>query len=276
MSKIIQLSDPHIVPEGQLAYCVVDTATALVQAVATINRCLPLIGPVDLAIVTGDLTDFGTPAEYARFRRIMSSLDIPYRVVPGNHDLRENLRAGFAGESWMSATGGINWDIELADFAVIGLDTLVEGYHHGGLDPETLAFLRDRLARFNGKPVIVGLHHPPFTTGIHPMDLNNLRNGDHLRDILDAYRGEALLVCGHVHRGVTRMFGSSIGLIAPGTSHCVTLDQRIENPHTLSLEPSGFMLHEWRDGFVSHLIGADFPEDRYPFSTPAIGDRSLQ
>ena len=57
MTKIIQISDPHIVPKGQLAYGRVNTLDALNACVETINRILPDIGPVDLAIVTGDVTD---------------------------------------------------------------------------------------------------------------------------------------------------------------------------------------------------------------------------
>ncbi len=60
MTRIIQISDPHIVPHGQLAYGQVDTAKALADCVETINRSLPEIGPVDMVIVAGDLTDFGT------------------------------------------------------------------------------------------------------------------------------------------------------------------------------------------------------------------------
>ena len=60
MTRIIQISDPHIVPYGQLAYGQVDTAKALADCVETINRSLAEIGPVDMVIVTGDLTDFGT------------------------------------------------------------------------------------------------------------------------------------------------------------------------------------------------------------------------
>ena len=49
MTRIIQISDPHIVPNGQLAYGQVDTAAALASCVKTVNRLLPEIGPVDLA-----------------------------------------------------------------------------------------------------------------------------------------------------------------------------------------------------------------------------------
>lgn len=268
MTRILQLSDPHIVPEGQLAYGVVDTAAALAEAVSTINRDLHLYGPVDLAIVTGDLTDFGSPEEYARFRDIMGELAVPYRVIPGNHDLRENLRQAFSEKSWMPETGPVVWSLELSDFGVVALDTLVEGRHHGNLDDDALGFLAEAMEGFNGKPVLVGMHHPPFETGIIPMDVNNLRNGNALRDILDNYAGETRLMCGHVHRSVTTMYGSSVAMIAPGVSHSVTLDEREENPHTLSLEPGGFMLHEWRNGLMSHTVAARFPADRHPFSTP--------
>ena len=60
MTKIIQISDPHIVPLGELAYGQVDTSIYLRKCVETINRILPEIGPVDMAFVAGDLTDFGT------------------------------------------------------------------------------------------------------------------------------------------------------------------------------------------------------------------------
>lgn len=269
MTRIIQLSDPHIVAEGTLCYGVVDTGKALQQAVTTINRNLPLWGKVDMVIVTGDITDFGTAEEYARFRSIMADLALPVRVVPGNHDLRENMRTAFQDQDWMPESGGINWSAEFSDFGLICLDTLVEGHHHGELQPDALAFLSDTLKKLGNKPVVVGMHHPPFNTGIIPMDINNLRDSAELCKIIDSHPAEVRLVCGHVHRSVTRSFGKAIGLIAPGTSHTVTIDQRVENPHTLSLEPGAFMMHEWRDdGIVSHIIAGNYSNERHPFTTP--------
>jgi len=55
MTKIIHISDPHVVPSGQLAYGQIDTAAALASGVETANGFLIDIGPVDMAIVTGDL-----------------------------------------------------------------------------------------------------------------------------------------------------------------------------------------------------------------------------
>ena len=125
MTRIIQISDPHIVPHGQLAYGQVDPAAALAHGVETINRILPDIGPVDMVVVAGDLTDFGTEEEYQRFRKILEPLDVPYRAVPGNHDNVNTMRACFSDQPWMPSEGPINWAMEFDDLALIGLDSSV-------------------------------------------------------------------------------------------------------------------------------------------------------
>ncbi|MDH5529473.1 MAG: phosphodiesterase [Paracoccaceae bacterium] len=254
MTKIIQISDPHIVPHGQLAYGRVDTAPPLAECVATINRMLPLIGPIDMAIVTGDLTDFGTAEEYRRFRDIMAQLEVPYQAVPGNHDIRDAMRAAFSDQDWMPKTGAINWRHDLADLTLIGLDSTVDGASHGHLTEATLAYLREQLSDLKGRPVIVALHHPPFLTGIEKMDIQNLRESRPLAEILSAYTGELKLICGHVHRNIVSIFGGVVCQIAPGTSHAVSMDQRIGAPNCLTKEPGGFLLHEMRSGLVTHTI----------------------
>lgn len=265
MTKIIQISDPHIVPHGQLAYGRVDTAAPLAECVETINRMLPQIGPVEMAIVTGDLTDFGTAEEYQRFREIMSPLEIPYRAVPGNHDDREAMRAGFSDHNWMPKSGPINWLQEFEDIVLIGLDSSVAGKPHGHLDDATLDYLRRCLAAASGKPVIVGLHHPPFLTGKEKMDIQNLRDNAALRRMLSDYSGEARLICGHVHRNIVALFGRVICQIAPGTSHAVAMDQRTDITNCLTKEPGGFLLHEMRDGLVSHHIPVGQFDGPWPF-----------
>ena len=54
MTRILQISDTHIVPYGQLAYGQVDTAQALADCVETINQSMPEIGPIDMVIIAGD------------------------------------------------------------------------------------------------------------------------------------------------------------------------------------------------------------------------------
>lgn len=256
--RILQITDTHIVPEGTLAYGAVDTGAALTCVVETVNRLLPQIGPVDFAVVTGDLTDHGTAPEFARFRALMEDLAVPWLAVPGNHDRRAPMRAAFAGTDWMPPEGPIRWTAMAGGMAVIGIDTLVEGAPHGALDVESLDWLRQALARVAPAPVLLALHHPPIRTGITLMDRQNLRDAEMLHAVLGAYPGPLRLICGHVHRSFTGDFGGLPVVICPGTSHAVTVDLRDAPQNTLHVEPGGIMLHGFGQGigtgFYTHII----------------------
>jgi|TARA_B100001063_G_C16775072_1_gene564610 3',5'-cyclic AMP phosphodiesterase CpdA len=265
MTKIIQISDPHIVAKGKLAYGQVDTCLALTQCVAQINKILPEIGPVDMIIVTGDLTDFGTSDEYSLFRELIEELNIPYRAIPGNHDDKSVMQKCFADADWMPKTGPINWQIDFEDLKVIGLDTSIIGKAHGNLETDSLNFLRSSLNSAKEKPVIVASHHPPITTGIEKMDIQNLRDSDELKEILSTYQGELKLICGHIHRNIVTQFGNVICQIAPGVSHAVTIDLRKGSPNCLTKEPGSFLLHEIRDGILTHQIPVDDYDGPYLF-----------
>ena len=254
MTRIIQLSDPHIVPEGELAYGQVETSAPLKSCVETINRILPNIGPIDMVIVTGDLTDYGTTEEYQRFRDIMEPLKIPYRVIPGNHDNVNVMRASFSDQDWMPKSGPINWTAEFTDLALIALDTNIIDQDYGNLSDKSLSYLQDKLADLNNKSVIVAIHHPPILTGMKTMDKYNLRECEKLKTILSEFPGELKLVCGHMHRNINAFFGSVICQISPGTSHCVNMDFREAAPHSLIREPGAFLLHEMRGGIMTHTI----------------------
>jgi Icc protein len=266
MTKIIQITDTHIVPSGELAYQTVDTAAALAEAVETVNRLLPQIGPVGLVIVTGDLTEHGSVEEYRRFQSIMSALDVPYQAVPGNHDGREEMRDCFRETGWMPARGSLNWQVDLEDFAVIGLDSLVDDKAHGSLAGDSIDFLTEQLAILEGKPALVGFHHPPFAVGIDAMDKQNMVEPAPFAAALARYPGEIHLVCGHLHRSIAGVFSGRLCQVCPGTSHAVTLDQRANAGNSLTVEPGGIMLHEWRDNrFLSHLIPVGRFEGPFPF-----------
>lgn len=267
MTKIIQITDTHIVPDGGLCYGKVDTAAALAETAATLTQRLPEIGPVDLVLVTGDLTEHGQHAEYTRFKHILAGLELPLLAVPGNHDNRDAFRKAFAQNDWIPAEGPINWIRDLEAFAVIGLDTLVSGSAHGEIAPATAEFLKRQLAALGGKPVLIGFHHPPFTVGIEAMDRQNLTNANVLAEAICDYEGEVQLVCGHLHRTISGLFGGRLCQVAPGPSHAVTLDQRHAAENSLTVEPGGLMLHEWRGGrFLSHLLPVGAFDGPYPFA----------
>ncbi len=254
MPAFIQISDTHIVAKGELVCGHSDTATALRRAVASINERLPALGPVDCAIVTGDLTDHGTDKEYDHFCEIMADMALPWQAIPGNHDTHDGMRRAFAGQSWMPTSGPIHWMRDFGPFAVIGLDTLLEGAHHGWLDDEGFAFLDQCLAALGDRPVVVATHHPWLPSGIPAMDADNLRNGAPLMDRLQTHSGPVKMISGHVHRAITGQIGKVCCQIGPSTAHTVHRDLRDGAEHCLALEAGGVTFHNWIGGRHHGLI----------------------
>ena len=70
----------------------------------------------------------------------MEPLEIPYRVITGNHDNVDALRASFADQGWMTTSGSIDWSVDFSEMALIGLDTNVAGKSHGHLSDTTLSY----------------------------------------------------------------------------------------------------------------------------------------
>ena len=89
---LVQLSDPHIVPKGELLLREIDTARFLREAIEHVNRLDP---QPDLVLLTGDLVNEGHPEEYEHLRELLGALRAPFHLVPGNHDLTAVLRDTF-------------------------------------------------------------------------------------------------------------------------------------------------------------------------------------
>lgn len=247
MPGFIHITDTHIVPRGQLAYGRSDTAAALKSAIQTINAKLPDLKGIDCAIVTGDLTDHGTPEEYAFFASLMEGLDLPWKAVPGNHDLREPMRATFHGADWMPDAGPIQWLHDFGPFSLIALDTLLEGAHHGVLCDAGLAFLDEALVSLGDQPAVIATHHPWMPSGIPAMDASNLRNGDRVMRRLEAHPGPVRMISGHVHRAVTAQIGRITCQIAPAPCHAVNLDHGAEDAPELMLESGAVTVCWWEE-----------------------------
>ena len=67
------------------------------------------------------------------------------------------------------------------------------------------------------------------------------------------------VLCGHVHRPITRRFAGTVAVACPGTAHQVALDLRHPGGLAIVREPPACMLHIWSEatGLVSHLSYVD-------------------
>lgn len=254
---IAQLTDFHVTAAGQKVGGEVDTRASFSALMAHVASLRPR---PDLLLVSGDIAETGTQEEYTFARHGLEGLGIPFLAVPGNHDLRAPMRQVLAGHTGTEA-GHLGLARAFADLRVIGLDTLVEGRGHGALAPAQLAWLKAVLDAGDGRPALVFMHHPPFTTGIAAMDAIGVREGaSELRNLLEG-RGDILAVlCGHVHRAISGIFAGHRAFIAPAAGHQFAFDPA-GTGFRIVREPAQVALHTVVDGaLLSYLV----PGPRHP------------
>jgi 3',5'-cyclic AMP phosphodiesterase CpdA len=262
---IAQLSDLHVRPAGQLYQGVADSNRMLGEAIVHLHG---LDRRPDLVLLTGDLVDQGQPEEYAAARALLSALTIPWLVIPGNHDHRDNFRAAFADHSYLPPAGPLHYCIDDYPVRIIALDSCVPGQHHGSIEPAGLAWLEATLATNRSKPTLVMLHHPPFVCGIPYLDRYRYREPIPLASILEAVGNVEIVVCGHVHRPMLRRWAGTVVCACPSTTTEIALQLRPEAPAQSFIGPRACMLHWWDEnhGMITHISQIGEFDGPHPFA----------
>ncbi len=143
---------------------------------------------VRFAVMSGDLTDTGTPAQLERFQTKMELLPYPVYATLGNHEL------GSGEDNFHRYFGRGNYSFEFAGRRFTMLDSA------GAAIPQTVrGWLNNWLDAGDGKFHVVAMHIPP-------MDPVGGRNGgfasrDEARDLIAQFAKHDvdLTLYGHVH-----------------------------------------------------------------------------
>jgi 3',5'-cyclic AMP phosphodiesterase CpdA len=213
---IAQLSDPHIKvgPNDE------GSAQALANAVAAVLDLTPLPCAV---IVTGDLADHASHAEYERFRDLVAPLPMPVHVLPGNHD-------------------DLDWEgartVDCDGTRVVLCDTHIPGRDDGHLDLDWLE------TQIGDRPTIVAMHHPPILTGIGGLDAIGLPEHERaaLAGLLARSPQVQRVIAGHVHRTALATLGGCQVTTCASTNLQAKLE--IGSPaFTIVPEPPAFLVH---------------------------------
>jgi 3',5'-cyclic AMP phosphodiesterase CpdA len=252
-----QITDLHIRRKGDLLHHMIHTGRELRRCIATINR-LPTLP--EFVVATGDLVDRGKKKEYKRLRAILAELSVPCFLVPGNHDDGDGLRDAFPDHRYLPGSGPLCYVVESRPVRLIALDTTRRGKPGGELDRSRLAWLDDRLSEAPAAPTVIAMHHPPFATGIGPLDAKPLKGRDELAAIVGAHPQVVRLIAGHVHRGFEIPFAGTVATTIPSTAHQLVIDRDGDRGYTLRLERPAFALHRWTGRNVvttMHVIADD-------------------
>ena len=267
---IAQISDLHIKPPGSLAYGRVDTAKALERCVAALNEFDPA---PDFVVISGDLADTPTAEEYQYLKRLLAPLKLPFAGIPGNHDLRELMRAAFPSASYAFVSGPLNQKIEVGGLDLLLLDSSVHRKPHGELEGPRCNGL---MGRWRRRPTgrrccscIIRRSRPASGTWI--AKICSMRAS--LAPIMRRHPRVQLIATGHVHRAALTMFAGVPTTICPAPNHAVDLDLAELREPSFKVEPPAFHLHTWfpGEGFgtvVTHQVPIGTFDGPHPFFGP--------
>ena len=222
-------------------------------------------GKADALVIAGDVTEFGTAAEYRRVSRCLAAAaektDNIF-CIPGNHDIR--LRP-FAAQClrFSRFTGSVkngvatppdrywfSWELKGYKLIFLGADRAAfEGSY---LSREQLRWLAGELdaAEGSGRPVFVFNHQPlkrtnglPYTWGGFGTWRGSVGDqNDALRSVFKKH-GEIVYITGHLHHGVCRYHLENSGRLHMLTLPTVCCVNNGENP----LRTQGYLLRVYPD-----------------------------
>jgi Icc protein len=183
-------------------------------------------------VLSGDLTEIGSPGEYETFADILHDSGIPperVTLVPGNHDLYSSADAwrwALEGPLAAYARTSASEPGKILDIAGASLLPLDATFHQpvtrsaGWLPEEAIASIERRASdpTLAKKPLVVVQHHPPFlrkTSALHWLD--GLAGAHRMMAMLEKFR-HLWVLHGHLHAIVDRALGCGVSRIRGATA----------------------------------------------------------
>src|SRR5262252_289857 len=171
----------------------------------------------DVALIAGDLTDYGLPEEAAVLAKELTALRVPAAAVLGNHDLESGKSAEVGQILRDTGIKLLDGDAcELAGIGIAGVKGFGGGFGRHALAPwgETIIkqFVREAvdealkleaaLARLRTTHLIALLHYAPIqgTVDGEPLEIYPFLGSSRLEEPIGRYPVSVVLH-GHAHRG---------------------------------------------------------------------------
>ena len=225
--RLTQISDTHLARR----------LSSLTENFHRVSEYIDATRP-DLVVNSGDLAfDGPTNRDDLEFAKTLhNALAVPYRTLPGNHDIGDNpTEVGPAPsqpateryrQTFLSIFGEDRWRFDAAGWCFIGLNSLIM---NTGLASEAEQFdwLASQLSSTAGKPVALFLHKPLYLNSPDDSELaaTSIRYIPmpariHLMELLRAV-DLRLVASGHVHQRRDFTFGHIRHVWAPSTGFII-------------------------------------------------------
>ncbi|HEX5052468.1 MAG TPA: metallophosphoesterase [Planctomycetota bacterium] len=208
----MQLSDLHLTARRGGRVWGSDVWANLERTLAHLREELD---DIERLVLTGDLANSGSAEAYAQLASVLQPWRDRLRLVPGNHDDRERLRAAFP-SLWPGAPSRLRSVERVGDWRFVLLDSLEPGRTLGRLGEEQLGWLREQLE--GDAPSVLFVHHPPLRVGCWWLDKDLLRDLRELTAIL-APSAVRWIFSGHVHQEQHGRLGQADVWTTPSTAY---------------------------------------------------------
>jgi Icc protein len=195
MATVVQITDLHVHKDTDGRLLGVPTWETLDDVLALLDHEVP---DWDLLVLTGDLAQDEERASYEALAERLGERLKRTRMIPGNHDNPEAMRAVFpdafddSGARFVEVVGG---------WLLLGLDSHVDGQVSGQVDESQTRWAQEQIDARPGLPVVLFVHHPPVAIGSAWLDAMGLDDPEPLHDLVrrNPDRVQAVF-CGHVHQ----------------------------------------------------------------------------
>jgi outer membrane protein assembly factor BamB/predicted phosphodiesterase len=158
------------------------------RTVADINS----MKDIAFVVITGDITELGTDTELQLAKEIFDGLNVPFYIIPGNHDTGWSESGGlsftkiFGNDKFIFTHNGIHF-IGCASGPYVRMSD-------GHVPRDAVNWMKVQLAKIDAKSPVVFLNH-------YPLD-NGLDNWYEVVDLLKQ-KNTVLALCGHGHNNRT-------------------------------------------------------------------------
>lgn len=251
MTLLVQITDTHILPPGELLYGQVDTAIHLRDRVEEINRIRPV---PDVVMITGDLVENPSLASYEHFKELIKTVSMPVYVIPGNHDDPAMMVEYFADTPYFPASHlTCQYTVDDFEFRILGLNSYFAGSELPEYDGLRLEWLRTELQK-SEKPTLIAIHHPPMKTGIEFIDMGGSEWFSPLASLLAEHPQVHLVICGHCHTDLIGRIGNVPVYMAGSTAHQLVAARGVDIAPSFDTGSIPPVLHHFLDG--SFLSGS--------------------
>lgn len=253
--RVVQISDSHLFAstEGRLLGLNTEDSLKLV-----LDKVAAEQSGIDVILATGDLSQDGTPAAYARFHQHLSRFQVPNYWLQGNHDITAPMLSTLGGQSHISPCL-----IEQGQWRIIMLNSSVEHEVPGHFEPEELDYLKRALEQTRDYHVMVCLHHHPVPMGCAWLDTQVVRNAESFWSIIDQFPQVRAILWGHVHQESDQMRKGVRLMSVPST--CVQFKPKSSDFAVDDVAPGYRWLDLYDDGrietAVSRVEGVKFEVD---------------